>query len=504
MNEGERPRNSRKRRFKGFGLRDLIYLAVIGMALLALVFSTKIKSFLRPKSAVKPLVAKIDEKELARLAARRLETEQKYLTEIAELKQSLEEAKKRGAAKAAAIPEGRALDADALMDVRKLQAGIPFKTELKLDKGRVASIEREDQASYTASYELKVRLPAAAKNLAELQQINPNLAKILPGLSAMLEKGELSSWYPKIYEEKTIRLRKDATVLNELLTKHNLYDCETILNLRGPSGQKLFFLQADMDVVSDGSDGDRLAVMPQEIVDSPNYQPFTSYGWPKKTPTPNPMIAGVEKRCHAAEREMNASATTAARKATLRERIKSLKRNAEDLKSRSFLIADYDPFIVIPINVLGSHDEFAPNIGDYAVVIFGDKVYPTIVGDGGPAFKVGEASLRLAKELNVKASSYRRPVSDLQVSYIVFPGSRDSERGPPNYDRWRQRCFELLNEAGGLGAGYSLHLWSNTLPLALPPTLPTVPPLVPGNLPGGVTVTPQPSSGASVPAGVNE
>ena len=36
--------------------------------------------------------------------------------------------------------------------------------------------------------------------------------------------------------------------------------------------------------------------MPDEIVNSTHYQPFTSYGWPKKTKTPNPMVAGWEKR----------------------------------------------------------------------------------------------------------------------------------------------------------------------------------------------------------------
>ena len=47
------------------------------------------------------------------------------------------------------------------------------------------------------------------------------------------------------------------------------------------SGRGVFLLQAEMDVVSDGSDGDRLPVMPEEIVTSTNYQPFTSYGWRK-------------------------------------------------------------------------------------------------------------------------------------------------------------------------------------------------------------------------------
>src|SRR5690606_29762817 len=221
------------------------------------------------------------------------------------------------------------------------------------------------------------------------------------------------------------------------------YDCETILNLRHPaSGRRVFLLQAEMDVVSDGSDGDRLATMPDEIVNSTHYQPFTSYGWPKKTRVPNPMVAGWEKRIGNANRELADPATTAERKTWLRNRIAYLKRGIADMKGRSFLIAEYDPFIVIPVNLLTAGDPFAPKAGDYAVVVHGRKLYPAIVGDGGPTFKVGEASLRMAKEINPRASPYSRPESDLVVTYLVFPGTRDERRGPPDYERWRARCGE--------------------------------------------------------------
>ena len=263
-----------------------------------------------------------------------------------------------------------------------------------------------------------------------------------------------------------------------------MYDCETILQFRTPGGRPVFFMQAEMDVVSDGSDGDRLPTMPDEIVNSSYYQPYTSYGWPKKSETANPMVAGWEKRLAGGEKELADKATTAERKSWLKARIAFLKRGIADLKSRSFLIAEYDPFIVIPTNILNSNDPFAPKPGDFAVVVHGTKLYPAIVGDGGPTFKVGEASLRMARELNPKASPYSRPVSDLKVSYLVFPGSRDAEKGPPDYEKWRQRCHELIAEVGGLGEGRELHLWQDLLPKPVPPVpvpgvtapSPTVPP----------------------------
>ena len=120
---------------------------------------------------------------------------------------------------------------------------------------------------------------------------------------------------------------------------------------------------------------------------------------------------------------------------------------------------------MIPVNLLtNSTDAYAPRIGDYAVVIHENKIYPAIVGDGGPTYKVGEASLRMAKELNNKATPYNRPVSDLKVTYLVFPQTRDEVRAAPDYAKWRTRCEELLKEIGGIGAGFELHTWQDTFP----------------------------------------
>jgi len=97
-------------------------------------------------------------------------------------------------------------------------------------------------------------------------------------------------------------------------------------------------------------------------------------------------------------------------------------------------------------------------------VVYKDKIYPAICGDGGPTFKAGEASLRLAKTLNPIATSYHRPVSTLGVTYIVFPGSAPSPKRAPDYDVWYDQTSKLLDDIGGLGEGYTLHRWENTFP----------------------------------------
>jgi hypothetical protein len=52
-------------------------------------------------------------------------------------------------------------------------------------------------------------------------------------------------------------------------------------------------------------------------------------------------------------------------------------------------------------------------------------------------------------------------VSDLTITYLIFPGSADEKKGPPNLEAWHQKCSALLADIGGLGEGYSLHRWDD-------------------------------------------
>ncbi len=134
------------------------------------------------------------------------------------------------------------------------------------------------------------------------------------------------------------------------------------------------------------------------------------------------------------------------------------------MKERSYLISEYDPFIVLPINMLvDKTDPFAPKIGDYALVIHNKEIFPCIVGSGGKNFKAGEASLRLRRELDPGADSNSAALSGLAVSYVVFLGSLDQKANPPDYARINQRCIELVQEIGGFGNGYIYHRWKDLL-----------------------------------------
>jgi len=66
------------------------------------------------------------------------------------------------------------------------------------------------------------------------------------------------------------------------------------------------------------------------------------------------------------------------------------------------------------------------------------------------------------------STPYNRPVSDLKVTYLIFPGTADKPFGPPDLDKLQARCEALVKEIGG--ASVPLHHWENIIP---PPPTPT-------------------------------
>ncbi|MBK8092915.1 MAG: glycoside hydrolase family 75 protein [Verrucomicrobiaceae bacterium] len=380
------------------------------------------------------------------------------------------------------------------VDVAKLFNGITIKTDLITEEGGFASLERLDPEAYTAQFQLSIRVPRANQTLPELSRINPALPGMLPGLAQMLTTAKVSGFYHKLYANKTSRVKSDLTRLNKTLDRHNFYDCETILELTHPSTQRrALLIQSEMDVVADGSDGDRMPVLDEYIYLSDFYQPSTSYAWPKLTPTPNPLLAKWEERLTKAKADYAIKGLPAARNRELEALLADLPRQIADMRSRSFLIAEKDPFIVLSLLFRGHEGQhpYTPGLGDYAVVIHEGKLYPAICGDYGPSYKMGEASLLLAKTINPKSTPYIRGADDLKVSYLIFPGTAEKPNAPPNLAKWREKCLSLLGDIGGIGAGHELHTWQD--PFAQPAAIPTSPltPLTPA-APGTAPATTRP------------
>jgi hypothetical protein len=370
------------------------------------------------------------------------------------------------------------------IDTAELWNGLNVQSKIETSEGGHATAERANDSSYGIEVTVNLTLPKPNQSLEELSKLNPHLAKILPGLPRMLESAKVSGFFHYLYELKKRRFQQSLTRFDRVLSRHNFFDCETILELTHPeTGRRALLLQGEMDVVSDGSDGDRWPKLDDYISMSDNYRYSTSFAWPKKTKTPNPLLAKREAELKGKEARFAVSGLSIEENRELRERIDTLKLEIGEMKARSFLIAEADPFIVIPLSMLGRRDEtpFGPAIGDYCAVIHENRIFPAIAGDAGPSFQMGEASLRLAKELNEKAGVYSRPVSDLKVTYLVFPGSAEDKPDAPDLARWHARCQELLEELGGIGEGYALHQWEDLIakknpPAATPSPTPATPP----------------------------
>ena len=68
-----------------------------------------------------------------------------------------------------------------------------------------------------------------------------------------------SPLYERFYGYKLQALRQNLLRLDQLLNRHDFFDCETVLEVQPPgSTRRALWLQSDMDVDSDGSDSDRV------------------------------------------------------------------------------------------------------------------------------------------------------------------------------------------------------------------------------------------------------
>jgi hypothetical protein len=352
------------------------------------------------------------------------------------------------------------------MDVGRIFNGMQYKVTLETERGGTATVERGEPGSYSAELSVRVRVPKPHRDLEELKRLNADLPELLPSLPEMLETARVSPFFEEIYRRKIENLRSNLSRLDALISRHNFFDTETVLELQHPlTKRRALLVQADMDVDEDGSDSDRV---PEVDGSSVTFQPFTSYRWPKRTEIPNSFAHWRTAKVRQCEQELTSGGLPAARLQELRETLARLKSEISDLKKYSYLVGSKDPFIVLPGSMFGrAEGGFVPSVGDYCVVAYGKTLYPAIVGDVGPKYKTGEGSLRLCKELNHRANSVNRPVSDLKVTYLVFPGTDEKPWGVPNLDRWRERCAKLLEELGGYQG--ELFKWEDLTKPKLPP-----------------------------------
>ncbi|SAL44264.1 Fungal chitosanase [Caballeronia peredens] len=108
--------------------------------------------------------------------------------------------------------------------------------------------------------------------------------------------------------------------------------------------------------------------------------------------------------------------------------------------TRRFIDAEQVPFVVVPVDAPSGSISFMKSTGigkgDLAVAIRGNQCAFGVVGDAGPYFRLGEASVAAHAELgNPQCAGPERPCKRLRgggggvgigssVTYIIFPHSR--------------------------------------------------------------------------------
>jgi len=152
---------------------------------------------------------------------------------------------------------------------------------------RTALTAVADTNSYELDINLRVLWPKAATTPADLTAATPELPTLLPNLPKLLDGVTPSPDYGALLERKEKNLKANLSFLQRLPYRDSLFDCQTILNLQNKeTGRQALFVQAIMNVNTDGSDGDRnLAIDKLSLT----FQPQTSYRGAKTSQHPNAL-----------------------------------------------------------------------------------------------------------------------------------------------------------------------------------------------------------------------
>jgi hypothetical protein len=134
------------------------------------------------------------------------------------------------------------------LETARLFSGITVNTTVEPTPGGPASAERADPQSYVLDLKLRMRVPTPNKTIEELAQVSPELPRLLPGLATMLTPESVSPFFNQLYETKLRRVTANLSRLDQILSRHNFYDCQTILQFKHPETQR----RAVLDSIRDG------------------------------------------------------------------------------------------------------------------------------------------------------------------------------------------------------------------------------------------------------------
>ncbi len=93
-------------------------------------------------------------------------------------------------------------------------------------------------ASYTLHLDLHVRVPKAVSAPPDLAALNPALPAVFPAFAKWIGAAKVSPLYERFYGYKLQALRQSLVRLDQLLNRHDFFDCETVLEVQPPGSPR--------------------------------------------------------------------------------------------------------------------------------------------------------------------------------------------------------------------------------------------------------------------------
>jgi hypothetical protein len=115
------------------------------------------------------------------------------------------------------------------METARLFNGVEIHSRVTTAEGAPAVVERKTPDAYLLDLEVKVQVPKPAQTLEELTGADPLIGSVLPGLKNELPAATVSSFYHGLYQLKVEALNRTLARLDQLVSRHNFFDCNTIL-----------------------------------------------------------------------------------------------------------------------------------------------------------------------------------------------------------------------------------------------------------------------------------
>jgi hypothetical protein len=118
------------------------------------------------------------------------------------------------------------------METAKLFNGLEIHSKVTTVEGAPAVVERKVPDAYTLELDIQARVPQAAHTLEQLATADPLIGTLLPGLKDELPTTKVSNFYHGLYQLKVEALNRGLARLDQIVSRHNFFDCNTILELQ--------------------------------------------------------------------------------------------------------------------------------------------------------------------------------------------------------------------------------------------------------------------------------